>query len=307
MVLALLLGCAPPPCDGPCVGVTLNLHVEGWRDRLDDDRLAHAHAVDRMLAILEQYGAVATLDLDSAFLDETAEDGDSWMLDWQARGHALGVHTQAGGQGADVDATLTRLHLDRAAAETLGFEPVHVSGACGPVDWIGAVQAAGFTAATGLTAWCLTSYDDEDLPSEWADVRWCTSPAECHDPAPADPEHAVHPWRSDSSSSWLEASDEGLLLVAGLGALRCLDEYHRGEATTGCPYDEADNDAAMAHLSACLAAADGSHPEACGLTWSIGDEADPFLLRELLLAIGVAVDAGQLRWTTIPEIVAAAS
>lgn len=301
-VLLLLLACAdPPPCKADCLRVAVTLHVEGWSDLSPGAYTEHLHAVNRVLDAVEAHGGRATLDLSDSFLvGMKVHPGVDPIYTWADSGHGIGLHAETWPSTTrEQEVEMRNVWAD---ANALGLEPVHISGACGAGNWVRAVGAAGLKAATGLTGWCMRSYAEEDAPNEYAQWLDCRDPSLCHSPVPSAADDVVHPWRAESGRNWLTPADEGLVLVAGGGALPCAAEYAAGESGTRCTYDEADNEEFLAHLDGCSAAANGG-VNTCGFTWSVGDEPDDVLFDALLDEIQARVNGGGYGWATIPEIV----
>lgn len=302
-MLLLLLACTdPPPCTGDCVRVAVTLHVEGWTDLSPGAYTEHLHAVDRVLEAVEAHGGRATLDLSDSFLvGMKIHPGVDPIYRWTEAGHAIGLHAETWpSTTAEQEVEMRNVWAD---ARVLGLDPVHISGACGPGNWVRAVHDAGMKAATGLTGWCLLSYAPDEVPEEYEEWLDCREPSACHSPVPSSADAVVKPWRTQSALTWLTPDDDGLVLVAGGGALPCAAEYSAGESGTKCDYDAEDNGAFLAHLDKCTAAASGGPVNTCGFTWSVGDEPDYPLFNDLLDEIDSRIEAGGRGWGTIPEIV----
>ncbi len=295
---------SPPAPDTPVLYLGLMVHLEGWKDDVDRGRFQeHARLVREYAALFEAHGAKVTWESGPEFTGGILRWGDNVLLEMERRGHAVGLHADVGGSPRyDCRRFADDLKALKADLEALGGRVRHVSGIVSGCDWVTAAADAGFLFTTGQVAYAVASLPPEKRPPEYRD---CPSPADCHQTFPPDLEDRLHPWRMRDGADWLRHDPQGrLVLLPASGSLPCLAEERAGEDLQGCgrTFDPQDLDAFFQELDRALALAEPGKVNQFYVGWSLGTPLDPELLEAWLAGIDPYVEAGQVRWATLPEI-----
>ena len=314
MSLVLLLACADglvserpaltwaEPAADPKLLVSLSFHVEGWSVENEGSYRGLRAALRRVADAGERYDARFSFESKELTTAAVAHD-DELFAQLVRRGHAVGVHADLWGRAKDdQEAAVEILLEERLMLEELGVSSSFVSGVCGELDWVEAAVEAGFTTASGLTTWCLTQLDVKLQPPRFQD---CRNPKACHGAFPG-PERALRPWRTDETRTWtVEVVDGPLLLLPNATGLRCNAEYAVDPNATSCDFDASDLEVYFDGLDAALERVGPEELGVFGAVWSIGPEPDEELFDLWLAELDVYVQAGVVRWATVPEIEAA--
>jgi len=269
-----------------------DLDTKGKHDKYREEIMTYANLFDK-------HAAIPTWEARDP-LSSCIEYDDPFLAQLASRGHGVGVHADV---GAPIPPDYTQedfaaeLGVLYRALEWQGVAPQHVSGICSELDWVDAAAEAGFTFVTGIVDYCLKSLDEEHKR-----VADCESPVDCHDPYPVALEDRLHPWRA-SEDDWTVDSVDGPLLILP-EAITSLPGLV--EETTGPPVlTEADIAVYTAHLEDAIALADPERVNTFFLLWSIGAYQEPEAVEQWLQAIQPYVDAGQVRWASLPDMAAA--
>ena len=128
---------------------------------------------------------------------------------------------------------------------------IHVSGICSNLDWVRAAQESGFKFVSGITGYCAKSLSP--IPAEYADLKSCKTPAECHQSIPNDPEDRINPWHMDSGKNWLTPADSGVVALPGDGVLACREEVeNRSSDVIKCDLSQKDIDLSLEDIKESL-------------------------------------------------------
>lgn len=285
------------------VQFTIVLHLEGWEDGEKEIRFRkHAEQLREYADLFERYGAKMTLE-SKEMIDGCINWNDNVLLELQERGHAVGIHADAGGeQNASVRSITRTLSEMRAKLFALGIETSFASGTASKANWVKACEQAGIDTVSCMVAYGLWSLDPTLRPEGFEPYR---SPADGHAPYPFTLEERVTPWLMDDGSNWIIADPNGsvLLIPSGL-SLNGASEELNGEQVHESELTQADIDAWRAILPRVVAASDSGRVNTFYAVWSFGKAVDPETLESWLQLIDEYVQAGMIRWSTIPEMAA---
>ena len=283
------------------VQFTIVLHLEGWDDGNKEISFRkHAELLRTYADLFERYGAKMTLE-SKEIIDGCINWNDNVLLEMQGRGHAVGIHADAGGeQNASVRSIARTLSEMRTKLLALGIDATFASGTASKANWVEACERAGIDTVSCMVAYGLWSLDPALRPDGFEPYR---SPADGHEPYPFVLEDRVYPWLMDDGSNWVlpDSSGRVLLIPSGLslnGAREELDgeKMHESELT------QADIDAWRTILPRVVAASDSGQVNTFYAVWSFGKAVDLETLEQWLQLINEYVTAGSLRWSTIPEM-----
>lgn len=292
-----------PAFQPPVLNIGIMIHLEGWDDEKNKDAYQrHIDLVTKYADLFERYGAVMTLET----IDVAAADkkwGGTFLADMAARGHAIGLHADVGGNKnyacQKFPADLRRL---KRTFDQLGVPITHVSGIVSACDWVTAAAEAGFSAVTGNVAYSLLSLDPALIPPEFAD---CPNPSACHQPWPSDLASQIHPWRAESGANWIENDPNGaiIILTESGGLAHLAEQLADPNAThTKTEFTRQDIDAYFTLLDQALALADPALQNNFYVSWSIGSALDEGLLEEWLTRLQPYVESGKVRWMGLPDM-----
>jgi hypothetical protein len=289
------------PDEKGVVNFTIVLHLEGWKDGNDEQSFRrHATLLREYADLFEKYGARMTLE-SKEIIDGCINWNDNVLLEMQQRGHAVAIHADAGGKKGStvrsIEQTLTEM---RAKLALLGIDATSASGVCSDADWVEACRRSGIDTVSCMVAYGLWSLDPALRPAEFEPYR---NPSEGHGPYPFELEDRVQPWLMNSGADWILPDTNGdiLLIPTGLSLNGAVEELG-GERVLQSEFGQEDIDAWREALPRVIAAADSNEVNTFYAVWSFGKAVDLELLEEWLKLIDEYVQAGSLRWSTIPEM-----
>lgn len=285
------------------VQFTIVLHLEGWDDGNKEVSFRkHAELLREYADLFERYGAKMTLE-SKEIIDGCINWNDNVLLELQGRGHAVGIHADAGGeQNASVRSIARTLNEMRAKLLTLGIDATFTSGTASKANWVQACKQAGIDTASCMVAYGLWSLDPALRPEGFEPYR---TPADGHAPYPFELEQRVQPWLMDDGSNWILPDPNGSVLLIPTGlSLNGASEELNGERVHESELTQADIDAWESILPRVVAASDSRQVNTFYAVWSFGKPVDMETLEHWLQLIDGYVQAGSLRWSTIPEMAA---
>ncbi len=281
----------------------LTVHLEGWPLDQQDVFEKYAANVRDYSKLARDYGLHFTWEARN-LIAPSKTFGDNILLELQQAGDGVGVHADAGGNPKTTE--LGQLTAEIAGVkkdlEALGVKVRHVSGICSHLDWVTAAIDAGYEATNGVVDYCLKSLP---LASQPPHVQACTNPSECHDVYPNDAQTRMHPWRMSDGGTWTTPDAEGeLLLLHSGGEIKCIAEHASGEQSpTHCDFDQADVDEIKAQIDDSIAMVDADKMNQLHFVWSMGKAVDKDLLAQVFAYAKSKVDAGDVVWATVPELI----
>ena len=285
------------------VQFTVVLHLEGWDDGNKEASFRkHAELLRTYADLFERYGATMTLE-SKEIIDGCINWNDNVLLELQGRGHAVGIHADAGGeQNASVRSIARTLTEMRTKLLALGIDATFASGTASKANWVQACEQAGIDTASCMVSYGLWSLDPALRPDGFEPYR---TPADGHAPYPFELEQRVHPWLMDDGSNWILPDPNGsvLLIPSGL-SLNGASEELNGERVHESEFTQADIDAWKSVLPRVIAASDSRQVNTFYAVWSFGKAIDMETLEQWLQFIAGYVQAGSIRWSTIPEMAA---
>lgn len=283
------------------VQFTVVLHLEGWDDGEKEISFRkHAEQLRAYAALFERYGAKMTLE-SKEIIDGCINWDDNVLLELSGRGHAVGIHADAGGeQGASVRSIAKTLNEMRGELSSLGIETSFASGTASKANWVKACKQAGIDTVSCMVAYGLWSLDPSLRPDGFEPYK---NPSDGHAPYPFSLEDRVQPWLMEDGSNWIVPDLEGavLLIPSGL-SLNGASEELNGERVHESELTQADIDAWREVLPRVIAASDSKTVNTFYAVWSFGKALDMDLLESWLRLIDEYVQAGSIRWSTIPEM-----
>jgi hypothetical protein len=274
---------APSSTTAAPLEVAVSIHVEGWDDLDPAVYERHRAVVEQLATEAEAAGVTLTFELSRAFAQGTLAAGDGWVASLPGRGQAVGVHADLGATPMPPSQLARRLAEHKALVEeALGAPATHVSGVCSQAPWVEAVIGAGFDAVTGMVEFCMKTLVEVPAGHDALAIAACRTPADCHDPAPADEEHVLHPWRASTSADWITPDPEGELWLIASGPL------------------PAEPSGFAAAVEAAVAARDADRSNSLVLVLSVGERpADGFVTE---LAASIAHLGDDVRWTSVADL-----
>ena len=287
---------------------TVVVHLEGWNLQRPDVRAKYVDLVQKLGTAAAERGARLTFETWS--LVPAIEQGAPNVLVALAQaGHGIGLHADLGGPAqTTADYTLEDFVADlvdrKTRLEAVVGAPIRtVSGICSPLDWVTAAVQAGFEAADGQVAYCLQSLPPERIPAAYQD---CDSPAACHQPYPGTHEAILYPWRVADGATWTQPTPDGDLILfhSGLG-LQCATERLANpdaSITNTCAFTIDDADAVVDDLEATFPHADPTRFKSYVSVFSFGKPLPLPVLDRLVERLQPHVEAGQVVWSTLPEM-----
>lgn len=284
------------------------VHVEGYQNEARDRQAfaRHAGLVRQYAAVFEKYGLPMTIEVGPEFVSGCSRWGDNVLAELAGKGHAIGVHADVGAEpGLTQDLFVTRLAEMKRDAEALGVEVRHVSGVCSSLDWVKAVEDAGFAFVTGTVEYALKSIPADRLPAEYHGVLSAKTPSQCHGNVPYELSDRLHPWRMASGADWLRDDPAGrVVIIPGDGGTNItrMAEDASGNARGKAPFDQADIDAFKQEVDRSLALCVSDKVNALYVGWSVGQQVDPAVVEAWAQAIKACGDTGTISWKTIPAM-----
>jgi hypothetical protein len=283
------------------VNFTVVLHLEGWEDGENEQRFRrHAELLRAYADLFERYGAHMTLE-SKEIIDGCINWEDNVLLELKERGHAVGIHADAGGEkSATVKSIARALKEMKARLTSLGIETSFASGVASRADWVEACETARIDTVSCMVAYGLWSLDPALRPDGFEPYK---NPADGHDPYPFELEQRVNPWLMKSGSNWIESDPAGSVLLIPTGlSLNGASEELRGESVHQSELTQEDIDAWREALPRVIAASDSGRVNTFYAVWSFGTPLDDSMLESWLQLIDEYVQAGSIRWSTIPEM-----
>ena len=283
------------------VQFTIVLHLEGWDD--GDKEVSfrrHASQLREYADLFERYGAKMTLE-SKEIIDGCINWNDNVLLELQGRGHAVGIHADAGGEkNASVRSIERTLEEMRAKLALLGVDASFASGVASKADWVEACRRAQIDTVSCMVAYGLWSLDPALRPDGFEAYK---NPGDGHEPYPFLLEERVHPWLMGSGANWIVPDETGdvLIIPTGLSLNAASDELN-GSSVMQSDFTRDDIDAWREALSRVVAASDSGRVNTFYAVWSFGKAVDEDLLEEWLQLVDSYVQAGSIRWSTIPEM-----
>ncbi len=285
------------------VQFTVVLHLEGWDDGNKEISFQrHAEQLREYADLFERYGAKMTLE-SKEIIDGCINWNDNVLLELQGRGHAVGIHADAGGeQNASVRSIARTLGDMRTKLLLLGIDATFASGTASKANWVQACEQAGIDTVSCMVAYGLWSLDPALRPEGFEPYR---TPADGHAPYPFELEERVEPWLMDDGSNWILPDPNGNVLIIPSGlSLNGASEELNGEKVHESELTQADIDAWKTILPRVVAASDSKQVNTFYAVWSFGKAVDMETLERWLQLIDGYVQAGSIRWSTIPEMAA---
>jgi len=285
------------------VQFTIVLHLEGWDDGNKEISFQkHAEQLRAYADLFERYGAKMTLE-SKEIIDGCINWNDNVLLELQGRGHAVGIHADAGGeQNASVRSITRTLSEMRTKLLALGIDATFASGTASKANWVQACEQAGIDTVSCMVAYGLWSLDPELRPDGFEPYK---TPADGHEPYPFELEERVHPWRMDDGSNWILPDPNGNVLIIPSGlSLNGASEELNGEKVHESELTQADIDAWKTILPRVIASSDSKQVNTFYAVWSFGKAVDLETLERWLQLIDEYVQAGSIQWSTIPEMAA---
>ena len=283
------------------VNFTIVLHLEGWRDGTDEESFRrHAELLREYADLFERYGATMTLE-SKEIIDGCINWNDNVLLEMQQRGHAVTIHADAGGKKGSTVRSIQRTLVEmRAKLAILGINATSASGVCSEADWVEACRRSGIDTVSCMVAYGLWSLEESLRPAEFEPY---SNPSEGHGPYPFLLEDRVQPWLMNSGADWIlpDPSGDILLIPTGLSLNGAVEEL-AGERVLQSDFEQEDIDAWREALPRVIAAADSNQVNTFYAVWSFGQPVDQELLEKWLQLIDEYVQAGSIRWSTIPEM-----
>ncbi len=283
------------------VQFTVVLHLEGWDDGNKEISFRkHTEQLRAYADLFERYGAKMTLE-SKEIIDGCINWNDNVLLEMQSRGHAIGIHADAGGeQNASVRSIARTLSDMRTKLASLGIEATFASGTASKANWVEACKRAGIDTVSCMVAYGLWSLDPALRPDGFEPYK---TPSDGHAPYPFELEHRVHPWLMDDGSNWILPDPNGAILLIPSGlSLNGASEELNGERVHESELTQADIDAWRTVLPRVVAASDSGQVNTFYAVWSFGKAVDLEMLEQWLQLIDEYVSAGSVRWSTIPEM-----
>ncbi|MFH0885013.1 MAG: hypothetical protein V1861_04845 [Candidatus Micrarchaeota archaeon] len=279
------------------------VHLEGWNDQMNKGQFdTHSKKIRDLADLFEQYGAKLTLE-SKEYTDGCIKWNDNVLKEMEDRGHGIGVHADEGGninEGLTYPEMVHNLQVKKAKLESLNVTVRHVSGICSHLDWVNAAADAGYGFTTGQVAYCLMSMPESERPPAFKE---CESPSLCHETFPPELENRLTPYRAESGSDWLSASENGrLVLIPSSAGFKCVYEERNDLGYKNCVFDEDDINASITELEEAIALSEYGQVNTYYLGDSLGDAPDLVLMEKWLKAVKPFVDSGQVEWKTMPEM-----
>ncbi len=286
----------------------LMVHLEGWRNEIENEDafLVHMGAARQLAEIFENNGARVTFEASP----ETIEACGVWenvLLEFQNRGHGIGVHADRGySQNPNYNLNLFTIEIAemKTEAELLGLTIQHVSGTCSEFDWAKASIDAGYEFTTGGVGFCAMSMPAELRPGEY---KSCPSPGECHGNMPLEMENRIYPWRVNSALGDWTVNDPGgeLVILSSDGGIKNLYEASLGSDASHeeMVYSDEDIQVLVEKIEEALSYVDPDQVNQIYFSLSIGtSEIDPAFYDRMFSALKPYIDDGKLAYKTLNEV-----
>ena len=283
------------------INFTIVLHLEGWDDGENEASFRkHAEQLREYAALFEQYGATMTLE-SKEIIDGCINWNDNVLFELQQRGHAVGIHADAGGEdNATIRSIVKTLTEMRGKLLLLGINATFASGVASKANWVKACEEAEIDTVSCMVAYGLWSLDEALRPAEFEPYR---SPSAGHAPYPFALEDRLTPWLAEDGSNWILDDPAGnvLIIPSGLSLNNAYEELN-GVKGGKSDFDAQDIAVWREILPRLVEASDSGKVNTFYAVWSFGKAVDMELLEEWLQLIDGYVQSGNLRWSTIPEM-----
>jgi hypothetical protein len=284
----------------------LMVHLEGWNDGKEEQRFRlHASQLREYATLFEKYGAKLTLE-SKEMTDGAIQWKDNILLEMEKRGHGIGVHADAGGNANETTRSMTiRLTEIKSRLESLGVTVLHVSGVSSRADWVTASADTGFKFVTGTVAFALASLPPQKQPIS---IPPNAQPGQFHEAYPFTLEGRLASWRVENGFNWIEDTPSGRLVIipSGSGMAYTWEETQGQTGLAGDQQFTAEDISAfeeqLKEIFDYIKTHESTQPYTYYLSWSFGKGFDPILVEQWLKMVDRYVDAGQIRWQTIPEM-----
>lgn len=280
---------------------TIVLHLEGWNDGASETSFRrHAEQLREYADLFETYGATMTLE-SKEIIDGCINWNDNVLIELQQRGHAVGIHADAGGQdGATIRSIVRTLTEMRGKLLLLGINTTFASGVASKANWVKACEDAEIDTVSCMVAYGLWSLDEQLRPEGFEPYR---SPSDGHEPYPFELEDRLTPWLAGDGSNWIVNDPAGSVLIipSGLSLNNAYEELN-GVKGGKSDFDAQDIATWREILPRIVEASDSGRVSTFYAVWSFGKAVDMDLLEEWLQLIDGYVQGGNLRWSTIPEM-----
>jgi len=283
------------------VQFTIVLHLEGWSDGENEKSFTrHATQLRDYADLFEQYHATMTLEA-KEIIDGCIRWGDNVLLEMQNRGHVVSIHADAGGnKNATVKSMVKTLDEMQENLLTLGIQTSAASGVASKANWVEACEKAGIDTVSCMVEFGLWSLDPELRPSSFEPYD---NPAQGHGPYPFELEERVHPWIAGNGSDWIVNDPNGSVVIIPTGlSLNGASGELNGTNEFQSEFTQEDINAWREALPRVIAASDSASVNTFYAVWSFGQAVDMDLLEEWLALIDEYVQAGSIRWSTIPQM-----
>lgn len=126
--------------------------------------------------------------------------------------------------------------------------------------------------------------------------------------AVTDWEHLIHPWHTSTSADWLTDDPSGALLLVANGAasVSCLREDAAGTtcAGVGDPTDITEFESVLREF---IGHREADRVNVLTFSWSVGRPPTAGFADDLFAMVDTYDAAGQVEWSTMEDIVAAAA
>jgi hypothetical protein len=219
----------------------------------------------------------------------------------QQRGHAVGIHADAGGnKNATVKSITNTLDEMQEKLLTLGISTSAASGVASKANWVEACERAEIDTVSCMVAYGLWSLDPSLRPEGFEPYE---NPSEGHGPFPFALEDRLHPWLAGDGSNWINHDPMGTVVILPTGlSLNGASGELNGTQEYQSEFTKEDIEAWREALPRVIAASDSGAVNTFYAVWSFGGAVDKELLEEWLQMIDEYVQAGSIRWSTIPEM-----
>lgn len=293
----------PAPDGNGTIYFTIVLHLEGWDDGENEGSFRrHASQLREYADLFESYGASMTLE-SKEIIEGCVNWDDNVLFEMQTRGHAVGIHADAGGNdSASIRAISETLSGMKENLALLGIDAVFASGVASKANWVKACEDAGIDTVSCMVAYGLWALNPALRPEGFEPY---TSPGDGHEPYPFAVEERVSPWLAADGSNWIVPDPNGRVLIIPSGlSLNNAYEEQNGERALKSDFTIEDIQTWEEILPVVLAASDSGRVNTFYAVWSFGKAVDMTLLKEWLHLIDGYVRQGRIVWSTIPEMAA---
>ncbi len=298
----------PDVYKAPVVQLGLMIHLEGWKNEVEDQEAfnKHAQAVRDFADILNQAGAKGTFEASLEFTRACHKWGDNVMSELADQGHGIGVHADVGGnpkENLSFNDFVSQIKVMKEDLELLTSQEIfHVSGICSEQDWVKAAINAGYKFTTGGVGYCAMSLPSAKRPAEYSN---CPNPGACHGVIPTELADRLHPWRASTGTDWLTHNpDGGLVILSSDYGLKSVAEESSGANPSHTDeFNQQDIDAFVSELEEAISLSESGKTNFLYHALSIGSaQIDELTYQKWLESIQPYIDSGDVEWKTLPEV-----